>query len=943
MLSKIIAFELKYRLRRPPTYIYFGLVFLVGFLSIAWEDFSQFGAGGQIKMNASYALYSLMGTISFIPMIFVSSAVMGVPIVRDYEHRMESILFTTNITKFDYLFGRFIGSLIILIVISSGALLGPIIGSFMPWVNHDKLVPFSWMHYLSPYFYLLTSVLIQALFYFGGGILGKRMLYVYMQCILFTGLNILAQVMLTDAENLNRAGLVDISGYYAVNLAMRYWTIIEKNSALISFSGVLLWNRLLWTGIGLLFMLASCWYFKFRIIGAGKTRKKKVAETNEFSESIPLPATIISKGFSINWMRFVSSVKVYFFEIIKSLPFWGIAVFAIVILLINGAYTDEWYGTGNWPVTNTMIDVIGGLSLYFYGIVIYYSGELVWREKDVQFDQIYDALPAPDVVKHVAKLTSLMMSLVVLYGIAILLGVFMQATKGYFNFELPVYFEYVGNRLLNFLIVSCVAFFFQLIVKNKFIGFALTIGFLMIDFVKNQLGLRHPLLSFNSGDLGIYSDMNHFAASTANFFWLKMYWLGFAFVIFAIGVLLSIRGTNNGWKLRLQSWRTKFDMPMKSFMALGLVLFLVAGVKGFVNYNSVNKYETEKQQDAKKARYEKDLQQFEKELMPEISDMNLSVNLFPEKLNANVQGYYWLKNVDSKPINKLYIQLPVSETVTYNELKFDKPFKKEKEYPEHHFTIYDLEQPLATGDSLKMSFSMNYQKKGFGNPDSNFVNNGTFFDNFSFLPALGYSATNALTDMDKRKKYGLKDRDNKFERNDTSKIHANLFGVRTRSNFEVTVSTSPDQIAIAPGYLQKQWMENGRAYFYYKMDEPIFPFFNITSAKFAVKRSEWNGIKLEVYYHPSHIYNIDSFLIAMKDALAYNTSHYGPYPFRQLRILEFPRYRTFAQSFPNTVPYSEIMGFIMRRNKPDDLDMAYYVTAHEIGHQWWGHQVCEAA
>ena len=33
--------------------------------------------------------------------------------------------------------------------------------------------------------------------------------------------------------------------------------------------------------------------------------------------------------------------------------------------------------------------------------------------------------------------------------------------------------------------------------------------------------------------------------------------------------------------------------------------------------------------------------------------------------------------------------------------------------------------------------------------------------------------------------------------------------------------------------------------------------------------------------------------------------------YQQMRILEFPRYETFAQSFPNTVPFSEGIGFLM--------------------------------
>ena len=45
---------------------------------------------------------------------------------------------------------------------------------------------------------------------------------------------------------------------------------------------------------------------------------------------------------------------------------------------------------------------------------------------------------------------------------------------------------------------------------------------------------------------------------------------------------------------------------------------------------------------------------------------------------------------------------------------------------------------------------------------------------------------------------------------------------------------------------------------------------------------------------------------ATKDALAYcSAANFGPYQYRQFRILEFPRYEEFAHQFPNTIPYSE--------------------------------------
>ncbi len=98
-------------------------------------------------------------------------------------------------------------------------------------------------------------------------------------------------------------------------------------------------------------------------------------------------------------------------------------------------------------------------------------------------------------------------------------------------------------------------------------------------------------------------------------------------------------------------------------------------------------------------------------------------------------------------------------------------------------------------------------------------------------------------------------------------------------------------------------------------------------------------VNLEVYYDPAHAYDVDDMLASARAGLDYYQSHFSPYQFTQFRIMEFPRYRTFAQSFANTVPFSEGIGFITRVKKPTDVDLTYFVTAHELGHQWWGHQL----
>src|SRR4029077_8288695 len=109
--------------------------------------------------------------------------------------------------------------------------------------------------------------------------------------------------------------------------------------------------------------------------------------------------------------------------------------------------------------------------------------------------------------------------------------------------------------------------------------------------------------------------------------------------------------------------------------------------------------------------------------------------------------------------------------------------------------------------------------------------------------------------------------------------------------------------------------------------------------RFEVKRDKWKDVNLEVYYTPGHEYNLDKMIESAKAGLDYYDKNFGPFQFTQYRILEFPRYRTFAQSFPNTVPFSESIGFISRVLEPTDVDLTLFVTAHELGHQWWGHQL----
>ena len=247
-----------------------------------------------------------------------------------------------------------------------------------------------------------------------------------------------------------------------------------------------------------------------------------------------------------------------------------------------------------------------------------------------------------------------------------------------------------------------------------------------------------------------------------------------------------------------------------------------------------------------------------------------------------------------------------------------------------------------------MSFKQTYTPKGFTDESikTHIVNNGTFFNNEEF-PTIGYNRKYELRDTDERAKFQLKPRLNKVRREDTHElVNARSGSDSDGIHFEMIIGTASDQTAVAPGNLIKQWKEGERNYFHYKMNQPMINFYSVVSAKYTTVKDKWlykdNAVDLEIYYHKKHNYNLDRMMLSMKKSLDYFSTHFSPYQYKQLRIMEFPRYAEFAQSFPGTIPFSEAIGFVLDIDDEKDVDMAFYVTAHEVAHQWWGMQV-EAA
>ena len=356
--------------------------------------------------------------------------------------------------------------------------------------------------------------------------------------------------------------------------------------------------------------------------------------------------------------------------------------------------------------------------------------------------------------------------------------------------------------------------------------------------------------------------------------------------------------------------------------------------------NVLNRYLPTKTRFDRQAEYEKKYRQYLGLPQPRVTDVYADVDIHPESRSVAIRGRYTLQNRSGTPIDRLHLFLNPDVRVRALEPAGGRPDMVDED---HGYRIFRLDPPLAPGADMQVTYDLAIENRGFVNNGSRneIVYNGTFFNSFDYFPHVGYVRNVELDDPNERRRRDLPPVQ-RFPKIDDAAARADNY-ISSEADwvrFATTVSTSPDQIAIAPGYLQREWTANGRRYFRYEMDAPIFDFFAYLSARYAVRRDRWNDVAIEIDYHPDHAYNVDRMIAAVKNSLDYFTANFGPYQHRQVRIVEFPRYARFAQSFPNTIPFSESIGFIARLDdRPDAIDYVSYVTAHEVAHQWWAHQV----
>lgn len=947
MFLKVAKFEFRYQLRNPLLWIAVLLFAVLVFAATISPN--SIGMPQRVEKNAPFKVAQLYMALSGLYM-FVSAAFVANAVVRDQETGFAPLLRTTAMAKSPYLLGRYAGALL---AIALSFLAIPVtlwLGTQMPWVDPALFGPNHTAAYLMPFlWFALPNLFVPSALLFALAVLTRSMVATYVGVIallMFWGGTTVAS---QSGGNGLLTAYIDPFGLAALAQATRYWSPNELNTLSLPVYGVVLWNRLIWIAVGTAFFALAHARFQFAERVPREARHRGIEAQQAGTATIAckgaakdFPRIEPHFGHATAWAQMRACTRLDMVQIFRSPAYLILLMLGLFFSLTGLRNLDPAWGTPSLPVTRLMIQLLDDrFKLIPLVIAIYYSGELVWRERDRNIHEIIGATAIPDWAYVVPKVLSLALVLISTLLVSMVGAVAIQLFRGYTQLELDHYLLwYLLPNAVDYVLIAILAVFVQAISPHKIVGWGVMLIFVVSRSALPMLGLEDHLYTYAQGPTVPLSDMNGQGRYWIGAWSLRAYWAAFALLLLVLSHALWRRGAETLLKVRLKRLPHRLAGRAGGIAAAAIIAFVGLGAWCFINTHVWNAYRSSRDDDRYLSGLERQLVPYEKTPQPAITMVRVNAELWPRQQKLVANGTLDLVNRQTAPLSEVHLRMRSRDT-EWTALSVVGATLA-KDYPGFQYRIYRFAKPLAPGAVARVTFTTVHHQIGFRNEgnDVSVVDNGTFVDNFELLPAIGMDRHGLIQDPDKRRKYALPEL-SPASVNDLSATRFN----RLRSDWvktDISLTTDADQTPIAPGTKIADGIMNGRRTARFISNVPILNFFSLQSARYEARHILHEGVDLTVYYDARHARNVDRMLAGSANALDTYHSAFGPYQFRHARIVEFPAYRGGAQSFAGTFPYSEGLGFIADFRDKTMLDYVGQVVAHELAHQWWGHQVIPA-
>ncbi|QDU61960.1 ABC-2 family transporter protein [Planctomycetes bacterium Pan216] len=956
MFLQQMLLEWRIQRRRPLVWFCF-----LAFFSLALSDTMRAGwsAEGHVWINGAgiitnrAVIYSLLGVAAV-------AGIMSDPMTRDRAFRTEELVLTAPVDRITLGLGRFLVAFLVVIAAAAMFIPGMLLGTLASGIPPEVIGPTVPSHYAKAmgYFLIPNYFLLSALVFlissrwqskslaFGSGI-GALALWV--TCRMMLGRGIFRQ------EVFSTYALLDPFGSIASFEFVVGRTVAQNNVLFPPLDGLLFTNRLIWIGVGCLFVVLGVALVPMRPRVTRLKRNSLLAGKSSNHAGIA-PAKALGPT---SWQASEPSPLVELVALLR----WELMLIcrqpSSKICLAFAAITIWWSAASSatYQFSLPSTDLLVHTTSYYFRktlvlAIVWIASELIWRDQSLGVNELIDVQPSRDSVRFLSKTLTLVVVVVVFWMLAILVNISYQLAHGYVRLELGLYLtDSFIFKVPYYLFLAVLALSIQAIVRHRYIAIGIVLLVYVSETFLDALHWYHPLVRYGRVSHVWYSLMDGYGHFWKAHRWMLLYWSLGAVVVWLVGWGSYSRGTHPS--PRRHYWRHRL-LSARGGGALLVALSLFLGTGGYIWFQStVNATWPPIDVDATYARVEATYgEQWRGVPQPRIVAIEGDLELIPSERRFELKGAYVLENQSEAAIEEILVL--ASPGLDVEEIAFDREAVLTHRDEALNIQTWRLSTPMEPGTRMEMSFrtanapptGIEVHAHGDGVPDVapiEVIGNGTSLLNLQIMPAIGYTDRVEHKPAWKRRRYGLP-KTWAAPSGDAaiSQPHATLH-LGWVESFEMVIHTAPDQTALHAGVLVDQWIEpNGRRGFRYRADRPTRGWSGILSGRYVKKKLSRDRLPdVEVFVDPQHVANGDFFGRSLHDAMEHFTNRYGPPPFETFRLGEQSLHYDGLGARGGLGFSSEVLGWKtdIDANGGEDIKR---MAAVMMGLNWFGDQIIPA-
>jgi hypothetical protein len=369
----------------------------------------------------------------------------------------------------------------------------------------------------------------------------------------------------------------------------------------------------------------------------------------------------------------------------------------LAITEMHADVTSAEHGSSLYPVTGFILgSLTQPLELVATVLIVWYSAEIVWRERVIAMAEVVHATPASNAVFVVSKWIALSAMVLVLVLSGLASAAIVQLVRSYTEFEPGVMLTFALIAGIPLVLFAAAAVLVQTLSPHKYLGMLLVLAVAIVVHRGDLLGLAHPLVRYASAPPIQYSAMNGFGHHLGPFAWFMTLWT-------IAGALLLLVAS--------AKWRGPFKTTSFGRRLAGALATVAIAIAAFLFYNTnvLNAYESPGTTLDWREAYERKYAHTATLPAPRILAIQGEVDLFPKERRYRVRGEYQIVNATNQPMRTVLVSVRRDARVSMLSLANARLAENDRRFGVFSFA---LDPPLQPAERRSLRFDLTFENPG---------------------------------------------------------------------------------------------------------------------------------------------------------------------------------------------------------------------------------------